>query len=197
MEFYLFGLYVNHLSTQNMITRCDCLGPIYTMCLPSHPTPSSHVVAPLALVALASTWHRHLGHPGVNVMSKRSNDSSIICSRCTHDLCLSCQLGRHTRMPFVSSTSRVNNNFDLLYCDLWTSPIVSISGYKYYLVIPDSRYHFVWTFPLGVKSNTFSTLSNFLLMSPHRLAAPSKLSSATMTVSSTTLPLTHSFPLMR
>jgi hypothetical protein len=55
----------------------------------------------------------------------------------------------------------VDNNFDLIHCDLWTSPIVSISGYKYYMVILDDRSHFVWTFPLCVKSDTFSTLSNF------------------------------------
>jgi hypothetical protein len=64
-------------------------------------------------------------------------------------------------MPFVSSTSRADNNFDLTHCDLWTSPIVSISGCKYYLVILDDHSHFVWTFPLRVKSDTFPTLSNF------------------------------------
>jgi hypothetical protein len=40
-----------------------------------------------------------------------------------------------------------------------TSPIVSISSYKYYLFILDDHSHFVRTFPLLVKSNTFSTLS--------------------------------------
>jgi hypothetical protein len=54
-----------------------------------------------------------------------------------------CQLGRHTRIPFVSSASRVDNNFDLIHCDLWTSPIVSISGCKYYLVILDDHSHFM------------------------------------------------------
>jgi hypothetical protein len=77
------------------------------------------------------------------------------------DLCHACQLGRHTRMPFVSSASLENNNFDLIYCDLWTSPIISISGCKYYMVILDDHSHFVWIFPLRMKSDTFPTLSNF------------------------------------
>jgi hypothetical protein len=64
-------------------------------------------------------------------------------------------------MPFISSTSRADNNFDLIYYDLWTSPIVSISDYKYYLVILDNRSHFEWTFSLRVKSDTFSTLTVF------------------------------------
>jgi hypothetical protein len=70
-----------------------------------------------------------------------------------------CQLGRHIRLPFVSSNSRADNNFDLIRCDLWTSPVVSVSSYKYYPVILDDHFHFVWTFPFHVKSGTFSTLS--------------------------------------
>jgi hypothetical protein len=157
------------------------------MRLPSHP-PSSPASAPLALVASTPTWHRCLGHPGVDVLSKLSHESSVVCFRRTHDICHACQLGRHIRLPFVSSNSRADNNFDLVHCDIWTSPVVSISGYKYYLVILDDHSHFVWTFPLRVKSDIFS------LMSPHSLAAPSQQSSATMVVSSITPPLAHSSP---
>jgi hypothetical protein len=143
MEFESFGFSVKELSMQNMITRCSSSGPLYTMCLPSHPAPSSHVAAPLAVVASTSTWHQRLRHLGVDVLPKLSHDSSVICSRRTHDHCHACQLGRHTHLPFVSSNSCVDNNFDLIHCDLWTSPIVSISGYKYYLVILDDHSHFM------------------------------------------------------
>jgi hypothetical protein len=61
---------------------------------------------------------------------------------------LASSLNRHTRMSFASSTSRTNNIFDLIHCDLWTSPVVSVSGHKYYLVIIDDRSYFVWTFSL-------------------------------------------------
>jgi hypothetical protein len=76
-------------------------------------------------------------------MSKLSNSSSIICSGRTHDLCHAFQLGRHTRIRFVSSASLTDNNFDLIHCNLWTSLIVSISGHKYYLVILDDHSHFM------------------------------------------------------
>jgi hypothetical protein len=142
-----------------VITRCDSSGPLFTVRLPSRSTPSSSVAAPTILVASASTWHRHLGHPGIDTMSKLSNASSVICSGCTHDLCHVFQLGRLTRMPFVSSDSCAGNNFELINCDLQTSPIVSISRCKYYLVILGDHSHFVWTFPLRVKSGTFLTLS--------------------------------------
>jgi hypothetical protein len=55
MEFDPFGFSVKDPSTQNVITRCNSSGPLYTMHLSSHLAPSSHVVAPLSLVASAST----------------------------------------------------------------------------------------------------------------------------------------------
>jgi hypothetical protein len=64
-------------------------------------------------------------------------------------------------MTFVGSTSHTNNICELIHYDLWTSPVVSVSGHKYYLLILDDRSHFVWTFPLRVKSDTFFTLSIF------------------------------------
>jgi hypothetical protein len=36
-----------------------------------------------------------------------------------------------------------------------------VSGYKYYLIILDDCSHFLWTFPLRLKSETFPTLANF------------------------------------
>jgi len=38
---------------------------------------------------------------------------------------------------------------------------MSVSGYKYYLVILDDFSHYSWTFPLRLKSDTFTTLSHF------------------------------------
>jgi IS30 family transposase len=47
---------------------------------------------------------------------------------------------------------------------LWTSPVVSVSVFKYYLVVLDDCSHFLWTFLLRLKSNTFSVLSNFFTL---------------------------------
>jgi hypothetical protein len=55
IEFDPFGLFVKYLSMRNVITKCNSSRALYMMCLSSHPTPSSHVAAPLALVASVST----------------------------------------------------------------------------------------------------------------------------------------------
>jgi hypothetical protein len=64
-------------------------------------------------------------------------------------------------LPFCISSHRVEHPFDLIHLDLWTSPVVSVSGSKYYLVIIDDYTHYLWTFPLKLKSGTFTTLSHF------------------------------------
>jgi hypothetical protein len=137
------------------------------MCLPGFLTPSSSVVAtlaavPHALTAVAlTTWHRRLGHPGPNGLSSLSRPSFIQCTSKKHDFCHPCQLGKHIRLPFCSSSYRAEHPFDLIHLDLWTSPVVSVLGSKYYLVILDDFTHYLWTFPLKHKFDTFTILSNF------------------------------------
>jgi hypothetical protein len=58
----------------------------------------------------------------------------------------------------------VENAFDLLHLDIWTSPVISVSGLKYYFVILDDFTHYLWTFLLKQKSYTFTTLSNFFCL---------------------------------
>jgi len=90
-----------------------------------------------------------------------SLSSDIRCTR-AHDehLCHACQLGRHVRLSFYSS-SHAPRIFDLVHCDLWTSPVISISGYKYYLVVVDDYSHYSWTSPLCAKSDAFPVLVHF------------------------------------
>jgi transposase InsO family protein len=51
--------------------------------------------------------------------------------------------------------------FDLIHCDLWTFPVISASGFRYYLVIIDDYSHYYWTFPLHNKSRVSRTLADF------------------------------------
>jgi IS30 family transposase len=167
MEFDLFGLSVKDLITKNVIVRSNSTSPLYMMCLPGSLTLSSSAVAALAAVPHAltvvapTTWHRRLGHPGSDALSSLSRSSFIQCTSNKYDFCHACQLGKHTRFPFCSSSHRAEHAFDLMHLDLWTSPVVSVSGSKYYLVILDDFTQYLWTFPLKLKSDTFIMLSNF------------------------------------
>jgi hypothetical protein len=57
--------------------------------------------------------------------------------------------------------SSSKSSFELIHYDVWTSPIISISGFKYYLVLLDDFTHFCWTFLLNQKYDVFSSPVNF------------------------------------
>ena len=155
VEFDPLGCSVKDLHSRREIVRCDSFGPLYPLQLPES-------ASALLAASSPSLWHQRLGHPGHEVLSRLAQSSAIPCNNsASHTLCHACQLGRHTRLPFHASTSRTTHIFQLIHCDLWTSPIPSVSGHKYYLVVLDDFSHYLWTFPLRLKSDTFSTLSNF------------------------------------
>jgi hypothetical protein len=71
-------------------------------------------------------------------MTKLTSNSDLSCTMGLFEgTCHACRLGRHTRLPFTTFSSPLEQAFDLVHCDLWTSPMLNISGYKYYLVILD------------------------------------------------------------
>jgi hypothetical protein len=156
VEFDPFGFSVKDFRTKNTIIRCNSSGPLYPLL--------SSVFPPLALAADTSStlWHRRLGHIGHDALSRLVTSSAIPCNKIElESLCHACQLGRNVRLPFSSSNSRAIKNFDLIHCDLWMSLVISVSGYKYYLVVLDDCSHYLWTFPLRQKSDTFTTLGHF------------------------------------
>ena len=124
VEFDPSGCSVKDLQSRNVIIRCNSSGPLYPL----------RLLAAHSLVASSeSSRHRRLGHPGHEALSKLASSGLPACRHDTSSsLCHACQLGRHMRLPFSTSVSRASSNFELIHCDLWTSPVLSISGYKYY-----------------------------------------------------------------
>jgi hypothetical protein len=139
-----------------VILRCNSDGDLYTI------PPATTTTPPHAgLVVSCTVWHHHLGHPGSAILDNLRNNSSIICNKGAHTLCHSCQLGKHVRLPFDTSSSHSNVPIDVVHCDVWTSPVPSISGFRYYLVMLDDFSHFCWTFPLTHKSEVHKHMANF------------------------------------
>jgi hypothetical protein len=65
-------------------------------------------------------------------------------------------------LPFSHSTSVTNTPFDLLHCDVWTSPVLSNSGFKYYLVLLDDFSYYCWSFSLCHKSEVHHHMIEFI-----------------------------------
>ncbi|GKA80648.1 ribonuclease H-like domain-containing protein [Tanacetum coccineum] len=153
IEFDAFGFSVKDFKTRRVLLRCDSTGDLYPV---TSPSPLPH-----ALLVSQHTWHQRLGHPGREVLRRLVSSNFISCNNEKPPvLCHACQLGKHVRLPFVSSDTVVNSCFDIIHSDVWTSPIPSLSGFKYYVLFLDHYSQFVWVYPLLHKSDV---LSKFVL----------------------------------
>ena len=168
IEFDASGFSVKDIRTGRVILRCDSTGDLYT--IPS--------VAPAAakamLAASSSLWHRRLGHPGPAVLATLKQNNLVSCKKVDRSLCHACQLGKHVRLPFATSTSQTTSPFEIVHCDVWTSPVASISGCSYYLVLLDDFSHYCWTFPLKHKSDVHQHIVDFIAYARTQFGLPVK-----------------------
>ncbi|GJZ44585.1 ribonuclease H-like domain-containing protein [Tanacetum coccineum] len=153
IEFDEFGFLVKITGTRSFyFLRCDST--------PDHNprVTSSTTTTPTALFSSnQSTWHQRLGHPGDDVLRFLVFNKFISCNKTkSTTLCHACQLGKHVRHPFLHSSTIVENTFDIVHSDVWTSPIPSVSGFQYYVLFLDHYSHFLWVYPLQKKSDAFS-----------------------------------------
>ncbi|GKC06877.1 ribonuclease H-like domain-containing protein [Tanacetum coccineum] len=149
VEFDEFGFSVKDFLTRHILLKCDSSGDLYPVTKPS-PIPS-------ALLSInPTTWHKRLGHLGAEVLRSLISRNYISCNKETSShICHTCQLGKHVKLPFVSSDTRVSSSFDIIDSDIWSSPIVSVSGFKYYVLFLDHFSHYLWIYPLRHKSDVF------------------------------------------
>ncbi|KAJ9537125.1 hypothetical protein OSB04_029858 [Centaurea solstitialis] len=158
VEFDPFGFTVKDLKTGSFLQRCDSDHHDLYPVLP--PAPRSTLASANVAVSF-DVWHRRLGHPGAAIFQFLVSRKFIACSSQSSALCHACQLGKHCRLPFSLSTTKTSRVFELIHSDLWTSPVISLSGFKYYVLFLDDFSHFLWVFPLRAKSEVFDVFKTF------------------------------------
>ena len=139
-----------------VILRCDSPDDLYPV-----------VTRPQAFLAgITDLWHERLGHPGLAALSRTLSSFDFTCNKSPTTTCHACRLGKHVRLPFKQSDSQASFPFALVHCDVWTSPITSVSGFQYYLVLLDDSRTMYGLF-LYVASRMCSPLSlAFIPLSP-------------------------------
>ncbi|GJT83636.1 ribonuclease H-like domain-containing protein [Tanacetum coccineum] len=155
VKFDAFGFSVKDFLTRHILLRCDSSGDLYPV---TSPSPTPHVF----LSVSPSTWHQRLGHPGEDVLrSLKSRQYISYNKEKSSHLCHACQLGKHVRLPFTSSNSSVTCSFEIVHYDIWTSPIASSGGFKYYVLFLDHYSHYLWIYPLRTKFEVFQKFLHF------------------------------------
>lgn len=156
MEFDPFGFSLKDLKTGKTLFRHNSFGDLYKFSAPQqvHTIFVSDSVTP--------RWHNRLGHPGAQVLDFLSRNFIIPCNKHqTLSICHSCQIANSQHLPFYDSPSYTFAPFDIIHCDLWTSPSLSNTGFKYYMVLMDNYTQYVWVYPLKYKSDTCPTFVKF------------------------------------
>ena len=111
-------------------------------------------------------WHHQLGHPTPKILSSllRSHDLPVASSKSTLS-CISCQCNKSHKLPFSSTSLKSTVPLEFLYADVWgPSPVSSIDGYHYYLLLVDHFTKYCWFYPLQHKSDVDSTFVQFTTM---------------------------------
>ncbi|GJY01179.1 ribonuclease H-like domain-containing protein [Tanacetum coccineum] len=144
VEFGVFGFSVKDFMTRRVLLRCDSIEDLYPVTIST----ISHT-----FLTSQYTWHQCLGHPKSEVLCRLLSSNSISYSKeKTPVLCHTCQLGKHVRLPFVSSNTSVKSCFETLVPRLTDANIVrcmwlfrhkyladgTLSYYKAHLVVNGS-----------------------------------------------------------
>jgi transposase InsO family protein len=73
-------------------------------------------------------------------------------------------MGKSKKLPFSASNRLPNLVLELVHTDLWTSPIPSLSNYKYYIIFMDDFSRYTWIYPLHHKSDVYQTFVKYKLL---------------------------------
>jgi hypothetical protein len=139
----------------------------------------------IALLGIRTSivWHFRLGNPSNDVVTPvvRDDNHPMLHSNVVSDsifnksiLCESCQLGKNTKQPFSASNHISSFPLRLIHTDIWTSPVLSITGYKYYTVFVDDFSRFTWIYPLHTKCETYEVFLKFKLLMENQFSTTIK-----------------------
>ena len=131
------------------------------------PTPSSSPRPSLAFASTAKTnlsdWHSRLGHPAFSILKHIVSAFNLPVSSnvLLNKPCNACSINKMHKLPFSTSTLQSNHPLDIVFSDVWTSPMVSVDGFKYYVIFVDHFTRYIWLYPLKQKSQVFDVFTKF------------------------------------
>ena len=111
-------------------------------------------------------WHKRLGHPNDQALHCLFPDvRSVQNNNVKYHTCTHCLYGKMHNLSFPHSDFKASAPFELVHSDLWgPTPVVSVNGYKYYILFVDHYSRFSWLYMLKSKSEAFTKFVHFNAM---------------------------------
>lgn len=128
--------------------------------------PSFHASALFSQSVCIPDWHARFGHPFPVVVHKAVSTHNLSCSKASLDFaCTMRPQPKAHKLPFVNNTHQgCKNIFDIVYTDIWTAPVHSVTGVKYFLLLVDDFSRFMWIYFLSSKSQAKNAMNLFKTM---------------------------------
>lgn len=146
---------VKDLQTGTVLLKGPCVDGVYSW--PLSRSPQVFVTQ----VSDGSSWHHKLGHPSPPILKFLQSSFQLGISHSKSDFCNSCSINKSHKLPFQKSTISSTYPLEVIYSDLWTSPVLSHDGYRYYVIFVDHFTKYIWFYPLKHKSDTNLTFIKF------------------------------------
>lgn len=129
-----------------------------------------HLIIWLGLLIISILFLRRLGHPHSEklltmfrnglILNKLVNSKSY-----SSNVCASCCIAKSKILPFSNSSHTSCKPFELLHSDVWgPAPIISSSGYRYFVTFIDDYSKFTRVYLLHSKSEVFTNFKYFVAM---------------------------------
>lgn len=110
-----------------------------------------------------------MGHLAFDVLQKIFSLLSLPLSNKTPSLlCNAYPINKSHKRSFGLTSLSSSRPLELLFSDIWTSPVLSFDGYKYYLIIIDHFTRYILYYPLKKKSQVAETFIRFKTLVENR-----------------------------
>ena len=110
---------------------------------------------------LLHQWHLRLGHPSFSILEKLFPSLVRDCPR-NNFVCDACEFAKYKRTCYPSIYKRSTFPFMLIHTNVWgPSPVVSTSGYRWFVTFIDCYSRVTWLYLLRTKNEVFSCFKSF------------------------------------
>jgi hypothetical protein len=99
----------------------------------------------------------------MSALNKLYKQSLLPCNGSSkiNKMCDPCQVAKSKKLSFFDSNRISTHPLELIHSDVWTSPILSLGGCKFYVFFINDHSRFNWLYPLRTKYDVLSCFIKF------------------------------------
>ncbi|PRQ27893.1 putative RNA-directed DNA polymerase [Rosa chinensis] len=110
----------------------------------------------------SSLWHNGLGHPSSSVLAPLG--STLGSTLSFNSFCNNCALSKSHQLPFPSNHISASSVFSIIHSDVWMSPTLSVTSFKYYVLFTDEYSPYTWLYPMHQKNEVLTHFQSLVAM---------------------------------